>query len=109
MSLALQRMDDDKRDFQECVSRSLLSSPNHSQSPNRTHAAALPQHSFETCNALFQALLDGTEGNLSRGLVDAWDTLALYSTRVHELVLRQQARGQVHLLRSSLELMRLAL
>lgn len=87
MTLALQKLEDDRKDFHASVSQSLQSSPNRTLSPKQR------AFNFDNVNYLYQKMLDGLEGVESRAQVDAWETLFKHSEDHKLKIMKQQARG----------------
>jgi hypothetical protein len=72
MSLALQKMEDEKKEFQDSVQRTFRDSPNRS-------ARNYTPFNFTNCNFLFQKLLDGWEGSAIRVQIGSIEILKSYA------------------------------
>jgi|LauGreDrversion4_2_1035121.scaffolds.fasta_scaffold204924_1 hypothetical protein len=75
MSLALQKMEDEKKEFQDSVQRTLRDSPNRSA---RGGPAYTP-FNFTNCNFLFQTMLDGWEGAAVRMQIGSIEIIKSYA------------------------------
>ena len=100
MSLALAKMEEEKKEFQDSVQKTLRDSPNRS-------ARAYTPFNFTNCNFLFQTLLDGWEGAAVRMQIGSIEIIKSYAEQVHKKILRQQARCAVYLVKRYLGYLRL--
>ena len=77
MSLALLKMEDDKREFQQSVSNSL--------SPRKKED---PYQNFHNLNFMVQSLSNTFDRNLSSVMIDAMERLNVYSESLRVAVIR---------------------
>lgn len=101
MSLALDKMSEEKKEFQQSVTHSLQNSP------NRLSASKYNKYNFSNCNYLFQSLQDALDANHIRLQIGSIETIKQYADETHLKVLRQQARCAVYLVKRYLGYLRL--